>query len=179
MATFDMRTRNEKILLALLIAILFAGGNYYGYQWLSQKQSSMESTYKQLHVEQSEAKVELLETDKWAQRMAWIRDHEPALGEEGATKADVLNYVKQKAVDHNLAILDQALVDRVAHGPAGAKVGVTFKVKGSMENLVKWVADLQKPGSFYAISSFSINADQDQKSMVCSLQLVRYFKEGS
>jgi len=54
---------------------------------------------------------------------------------------------------------------------------VTVKVKGSMEALCKWLTDLEKPDQFYAISSFSLKADQDQKSMVCALQVARYFKE--
>jgi len=36
-----------------------------------------------------------------------------------------------------------------------------------------------KPDQFYAVSSFALKADQDQKSMVCTLQIARYFKEGS
>ena len=46
-----------------------------------------------------------------------------------------------------------------------------------MEGLAKWLTDLQKPDQFYAISSFSLKADQDQKSMVCTLQIARYFKD--
>jgi hypothetical protein len=54
---------------------------------------------------------------------------------------------------------------------------VSIKVKGSMQDICKWLTDLQKPEQFYAISSFSLNADQDQKSMVCSMQISRYFKD--
>jgi hypothetical protein len=56
------------------------------------------------------------------------------------------------------------------------RVNVSVKVKGSMEALVKWLTALEKPEQFYAISSFSLKADQDQKSMVCTLQIARYFK---
>ena len=76
-------------------------------------------------------------------------------------------------------VADQEIVNDVQHGAAGTRVNVSIKVKGSMQDLVKWLTDLQKPDQFYAVSLFSLKADQDQKSMVCTLQIARYFKGGS
>src|SRR5208282_2652578 len=86
-------TKNEKILLVLLAAIVFVGGNFFGYRWLAQKQSSQQLVYAGLKADQAEAKVDLLESDLWAQRTAWIHDHEPAMGDQGETHAAVLAYV--------------------------------------------------------------------------------------
>jgi len=173
-------TKNEKALLSVLAAILFAGGNYFGYRWLAQRQSSLQLAYLQLQGDQAEAKVDLRQSDLWAQRKAWTRDHEPVLGDEGDAKAAVLAYVLKGARDNKLEIMEQSLND-VQHGAAGTRINVSLKVKGSMQGLCKWLTDLQKPDQFYAISSFSLKADQDQKSMVCTLQIARYFKnkEGS
>jgi len=172
------RTRNEKILLAVLGLIVLGGVNYYGYQWLSHRQSQLSLTYAQLHADKADAEIDLLKQDFWAQRKAWIQEHEPPAGEEGDTKAQVLQYVLKGARDNKLEVLEQGLND-VQHGPAGTRVNVTVKIKGSMEGLCRWLADLQKPESFYAVSQFSLKADQDQKSMICTLQLARYFKGGS
>lgn len=172
------QTKNEKILLSILVAMVFAGGNYFGYRWLSQKQSSLQLAYLQLEGDQLDAKHDLEESPLWAQRQAWIHDHEPALTDEGQDHAAVLNYVKKGADDNNLKVLEQSLND-VEHGAAGTRMNVSIKVKGSMQDLVKWLADLQKPDQFYAVSSFSLLADQDQKSMVCTLRIARYFKGGS
>ena len=178
MTIFDKSSKNEKFLLVILAAIIFPGGNYFGYRWLVQKQSSLQLTYLQLKADQAEAKVDLLESDKYAQRQAWIRDHEPALGDEGETKAQVLESVLKGARDNKLEIMEQSLND-TQRGASGARVNVSVKVKGSMQDMAKWLTDLQKPDQFYAVSLFSLQADQDQKSMVCTLQIARYFKEGS
>jgi Tfp pilus assembly protein PilN len=178
MTIFDKSSKNEKFLLLILAAIIFVGGSYFGYRWLAQKQSSLQLAYLQLKADQAEAKVDLLESDKYAQRQAWIRDHEPTLGDEGETKAQVLEYVLKGARDNKLEIVEQSL-NNVQHGPVGARVNVSVKVKGSMQDLAKWLTNLQKPDQFYAVSLFSLKADQDLKSMVCTLQIARYFKEGS
>jgi hypothetical protein len=171
------QTRNEKVLLSVLAAIVFAGGNYFGYLWLSQRQSSLQLADAQLLADQAEAKVDLKESDSWALCKAWIRDHEPPLGDEGDAKAQVLEYVLKGARDNKLEIMEQSLND-AQHGAAGTRINVSVKIKGSMQGLCKWLTDLQKPDQFYAISSFSLKADQDQKSMVCTLQIARYFKNG-
>jgi len=169
-------TKNEKLLLWALIAVVFGIGNYIGYGWFAKKQSSLHLSYLQLQADQAEAKVDLQETDLWKQRKDWVHDHEPALGDEGDAKAQVLENVLKGARDNKLEIMNQSLND-VQRGAAGARVNVTVKVKGSMEGLCKWLTDLEKPDQFYAISSFSLQADQDQKSMVCALQVARYFKD--
>ena len=172
------RTKSEMVLLGILVLILFGGGNFYGYQWLSQKQAAMELTYAQLRADKAEAEVDLLKQDVWAQRKAWIQEHEPALGEEGDAKAAVLQSVLKGARDNKLEILEQSLNDP-QHGSAGTQVGVSIKIKGSMQGLCQWLADLQKPDSFYAVTLLSLKVDQDQKSMIGTLQVARYFKAGS
>lgn len=173
------RTRNEKVLLALLVTILFVGGNYYGYQWLSDKQSRLKRTYVEMKGDKAEAEVELEKTDVWAKRAEWVKAHEPVLGDEAETKNQILKSAVKGARDNKLDIMEQSLIEKIQRGPGGAQVGVNLKVKGSMESLVHWLTSLQKPGQFYAVSSFSLILDQDQKSFICSMQLVRYFKEGS
>ena len=171
-------TRNEKVLLSVLAAMLFVVGNFFGYRWISQKQSSLQLTEAQLRADQAEAKVDLQQSDLWAQRKSWVSDHEPVLGDEGDAKAQVLEYVLKGARANKLEIMEQSLND-VQHGAAGTRINVSVKVKGSMQDLCKWLTDLQKPDQFYAISTFSLKADQDQKSMVGTLQIARYFKGGS
>jgi len=173
-----MRTKNEKYLILVLAAIIFLGGNYYGYSWLAQKQKSLRLTEAGLKADQAEAKVDLAQSDTWTQRQAWIRDHEPALGDLGESQSALLNFVVKKARDNKLEVTDQNLSD-VQRGAAGTQLNVRVKVKGSMQDLCKWLADLQKPDQFYAVASFTLSADQDQKSMLCSVMIARYFKEGS
>jgi len=173
-----MRTRNEKILLLFLLVILFGGANFYGYEWISQRQHALEMSYLELKADRTEAEVDLQKQDLWTQRQAWIKAHEPVLTDEGDTKAKVLQYVLKGARDHDLKIAEENL-DDVQRGAGGTRVNVGLKMKGSMQDICGWLTDLQKPDSFYTVSQLSLKADEDQKSMDCTLQLARYFKVGS
>lgn len=172
------QTKNEKYLLGVLVAVVFVMGNFYGYRWLSQQQKKQDMTVASLRADEAEARLALAETDLWKQRKAWIGDHQPVLGsDEGTAKADVLEYVLKGARENKLEIVEQSLND-VQHGAAGTRVNVSVKVKGTMQDLVKWLTALENPTKFYAVSLFSLKADQDQKSMLCTLQISRYFKGG-
>lgn len=173
-----MKTRNEKFLVILLLIIVIGAGNFYGYEWLSQKQRALDLQLAQLRAEKAEALVDLQSLALWTKRKAWIQKHLPALTDEGDAKAQVLESVLKGARDQHLEILEQALGD-TQHGSTGTRVNISLKVKGRMQSLCQWLSDLQKPESFYAVSKLSLKADQDQKSMVCTLQLARNFRSGS
>ena len=174
----QIRTKNEKILIAILVGILFAGGNYYGYQWLSHKLSSLDMKYAELRADRADAEIDLQKSDLWSQRKEWLKAHEPVLKGEDSAKAEVLEQALKGARDHHLQILEQSIND-IQHGATSTRINVSVKVKGDMQSFCQWLTELQKPENFYAVSLFSMKADEDQKSMVGTLQLSRYFKGGS
>ena len=174
-----MRPRsNEKLYLAILLAILFVAANWYGYKWYAGKMAELHAKAADLQDEQDASESALSELPKWTEKMQWIKDTEPDLGSEGDAKAAVLDVVEKGATAHKLQIVEQSLND-VQHTSAGTRVNVSIKVKGSMQDLVAWLAPLEKPDTFYAVTLFSLKADADQKSFDCTLQIARYFKGGS
>lgn len=175
-----MRTKNEIRLLVTLFLVVFAMANFYGYKWFVQKQNVLALTEKRLRVDKAEAEIDLKQQDIWAQRKAWIAQHEPVLGgkDGNAKAAEVLEAIRKDILDKHLEVLDQS-PNETQQTPAGTRVNISIKIKGPMKAICEWLANLQKPESFYAVTRFSLKADQDQKSMVCTLQLAQYFKGGS
>ena len=170
-------SNSEKILLALLGLVLLGGLFFFGGKALMQKQHALDLARASLRADNAEATVELQDEPRATQRSRWIHAHEPKAEEEGDARAEVLAFVVKGARDHHLEVQDQNLGE-VEHGAAGAKVQSQVRVKGSMEGLCRWLADLQQPESFYAVDLLSLKADQDEKSMVCTLHISRYFQEG-
>jgi hypothetical protein len=168
-------TRNERILLPVLGLILFGGANFFGYQWLAKRQTALHLELLEARADRAVAEVDLAQVDLWQQRRAWLDQHQPALGDEGDARAQMLETVLKGARDQHLDVLEQNL-DEVEHNAGGTVVRVGVKVKGPMEGLCRWLAALQKPSDFYAVRAFSLKADEDATSMVCTLEVVRFFK---
>ncbi len=124
------------MLLAVLIAFVFVAGNYYGYRWLAQRQAALQTSYAGLKADRAEAEVDLQQSDLWAKRQEWVKAHEPALGDEGETKAAVLASVLKGARDHKLEIVEQSLNDSEHRWPGNAHQ-FSVKVKGRCR-LCEW-----------------------------------------
>jgi type II secretory pathway pseudopilin PulG len=170
-------TRNEQRLLLVLITIVVASGTFYGYRWLSQRQTAQQTALAELQADQAEAQVDLQDAGKFAQRKSWIDANEPPLVDVGDAKTQLQDYIEKGVTAHKLAIVVQSIDDPQV-GAAGTRIGVSITVKGPMQALCEWLTEFQKPDQFYAVTSLTMTADPDQKSMVCKLQLARYYKHG-
>lgn len=171
-------THNEKFLLSALAIIVFAGMNFFGYRALKQKESAQTLEYAQLRADQAEAKVSLQSRPTWEKREKWISQHEPVGKEEGDAQAQTLQFVLKGARAKGLQVTEQSLND-TTESPKGFRVEVALTVKGSMQALTQWLAELQDPASFYAVVYLSLKADGEQKAMVGTLHISRYFKKGN
>ncbi len=126
------RTSNEKLLLGLLLVLLFAGANWYGYKWYAGKMADLRTKADDLQSEQDGAETALKEKPLWTTRQAWIKAKQPPLGSEGDAKATVLDFVEKGATAHKLEIVEQSLND-IQKTAGGTRVSASIKVKGSMQ----------------------------------------------
>ena len=169
---------NEKLCLGILFLILFGAANWYGYKWYAGQMTDLNHKVNNLQADQDASETALKEIPQWTARQAWLKANQPAMTNEGDAKAAVLDYVEKGATSNKLEVVEQSLND-IQKTSGGVRVNVSIKVKGSMQNLVAWLAPLQKPDSFYAITLFSLKADTDQKSFDCTLQVARFFRGSS
>ena len=169
-------TSNEIYLLAVLGFIAFVGLNFFGYRALRQSETAQTLEYAQLRADQAEARVSLSRQTVWDSREAWINKHQPTAKDEGVAKAETLQFILTGARGKGLQVLDQSLSDSLEETDS-FRVEIVLTVKGSMQALAQWLAGLQDPASFYAVPSMSLKADADQKAMICTLHLYRFFKK--
>ena len=168
-------TPNEKFLLGVLLLIVFAGVNFFGYRFLKQKTDTQTLDYAQARADQAEAKVSLLKQSTWEKREGWIKQHEPVATDEGDAKAETLQFVLTAARSRGLQVLEQSLNDTTEDAD-GFRVEIALTVKGSMQGLTQWLTGLQDPASFYAVPYVSLKADGEQKAMVGTFHIYRFFR---
>jgi hypothetical protein len=169
-------TRSEKFLLGILGLVAVGGGLYFGGSALLDRQLALEHQRRLLHADQLEAMVDLQAQPEGEARRSWLRAHQPVLINEGDAGAQVLSFLVKGARDHHLEV-ETENPGAVQHGPGGVRIGAEIKLKGGMESLCRWLAELQQPQSFYAVDFFSLQADPDQKSVICEVHISRYFQE--
>ena len=167
-------TPNEKFLLTLLGLIAFVGVNFFGYRALSQRQATLSVEQAQLRGDQAEAQVSLQDQGLWQTRRAWVTAHQPVATNEDDAKAQTLQFILAGVRGSGLEVVEQSLSSQ-SSDPGTLQVEVVLTIKGPMQGLAQWLAGLQDPASFYAVPFLSLKADDDKKSMLCTLHISRYF----
>jgi hypothetical protein len=54
-------------------------------------------------------------------------------------------------------------------------VGVKLKLSGNLENVVKWLAELQQPEKFQAVTNFSLKSEEQPPKVSLELDVARWY----
>ena len=169
------QTKNEQRLLWLVGAMVLVMITIYGLGALSRTQAGLNAEYRRVRLQQVDGRSLVSEADTWTERTEWLAVNAPRCGEEGKTRAEVLEHGLQEARDNHMQILEQSLGD-VQRTAEGVSVSAKFRATGTMEQVCRCLSALQNPRKFYAVTSLSLRAGETDQVMICSITLKRFFK---
>ena len=167
-------TEKEKRLTLMLLVAVFLAINLFGLTFLSRKRKALEADLFRLRTEQLEAKNWLGEKDLWLERKKWLDDNQPRLKNGGEANANLLETVQSSAQHQKITIVEQGFMEP-ANKTHYRQVGVKLKVNGTLEDITRWLANLQQPAKFQAVTTLSLKSDADPSRMKCELQVVRWY----
>ncbi len=166
-------TSSEKNLSLLLGGALFLAANLLGGSFYLRKSKLLRMEIDALKNRRIEASVWIEEKELWESRAKWIADNQPRRPESGDPSSNLLEEIQRTAREHQLQILEQSLQDPVKK-PSVFEVAIRLKVGGSFENIVLWLASLQKPAAFLAVPSFTLKSDKEPPNVICDLLIARW-----
>jgi hypothetical protein len=166
--------RRERLLAGTVVLVVFLLVNLFFWSWLFRAigDSRLEvAKRKAMHNEQM---VLLRESDLWANRDKWLREHQPAF--HGASDASaLLDQLKQVAGKYNV------LIENPAIGPSAAtgnyqSVSVSIETKSQWPPLVHFLYDVQAPDGFMVFESANVAIDpSDQTQMRGKFKIARWY----
>ncbi len=164
---------SEQRLLVLLLIILFGVGQVVLYRWFTDFQKKAQLEEVKIAQQKMEAKVWLEEKELWLQRQQWIQSQQPGWREPGLMSSDLLDFLQKSAKMQGLEIQDQQVLEPEIL-PQATQVAARLKLVGKMEKLTRWMAELQKPESFYAVLKFTVKSDADPTKVVAEVLIARW-----
>jgi hypothetical protein len=169
-------TAKEQKLLFLLIGALFVLLNIVGLQAFLNRQRLLQSNIAQLRTQLDEHRSILAGKDYWEQRGAWLEANQP-VDDTGTVEDDTkfTEFVEVSAKNSGLEYTRRGGGPLPARG-AIAEVYDASTVKGSMEALVKWLSELQKPKDFRVIKQLRIKCTEKPPDVVCDLEVARWYR---
>ena len=171
-------TNNEKKLALLLSLALFLFANLIGWNVVSRGVRSLQTRRTRLRNEQLEAANWLAERDTWLARKKWLEAAQPRFKSAGEANTNLLETVQSSARRQNVAIYDQSFAEPVKR-EYYQEIVVKLRVSGTLEGISRWLAELQQPENFHAVTKFSLKSEAEPSKVKCDLQIARWYAPAS
>jgi hypothetical protein len=167
-------TKSEKRLSGILVLALFAMANFFGLSYIFELASDSVRVVADLRSQEQSNSIWLREKDLWLKRKQWIEKSQPRIQPNQAPQSDLLESLTASAKSSQLQILEQSFGEIQAK-PNYQSVSVRFKLSGALQNVVKWLVQVQQPELFQAITSFSLKSGNEPPTVNVELEVARWY----
>ncbi len=168
-------TKLEKTLIIALVATIFLLGNLFGVSALLRHRRTLQLDAITLKGERDESNIWLNEKDKWLARKAWLDKTQPKASQTEAAQSTFFEELQKSARTLNLAINEQGFGE-VSESTYFQSVAVKMRITGSLENTTRWLASIQRPELFQAITSFSLKSEKDPPNVNVELEIAKFYR---
>ena len=167
-------TKAEKRLSVILIIALFVMANFYGLSALFDLMSDSSRDLSDLRGRVNTNDIWLREKDLWLQRKQWIEKTQPRIQSDQVPQSELLQSVTASAKANQLEIQEQSFGE-IRSTPNYQSVSVRFKLSGALQNVIKWLVQIQQPELFQAITSFSLKSESEPPTVSLELEIARLY----
>jgi predicted PurR-regulated permease PerM len=167
-------TKRERRLAVLFVLALFAMANFYGLSYIFELASDSSRAVADLWSQEQSNGIWLREKDLWLKRKLWIDKTQPRIQPNQAPQSDLLESLTASAKSNQLQIVEQSFGE-IQSKPNYQSVSVRFKLGGPLQNVVKWLVQVQQPELFQAITSFSLKSGNEPPTVNLELEIARWY----
>lgn len=156
--------RRERILGAIVVGVVLVLVNLFVWSWLLSATHDARGEVAKRKLIRNEQLIYIRESDLWAQRDKWLREHQPPF--RGASDATtLLDQLKQIAGKYNVLIENPAIGSGEST-PAYQSVFASVETKSTWPALVHFLYDVQNPEAFIVFENVDIMIDSSDPSQM-------------
>ena len=167
-------TKSEKRLSTILIVAVFATGNFYGLGYLFDLLSTSSREVSELQSQEHSNEIWLRERDLWLGRKRWIEASQPRIRPNQVPQSELLESLTTSAKANQLEIQEQSFAENKST-PNYQSVAVRLKLAGALQNVIKWLVQIQQPELFQAITNFSLKSANEPPNVSLELEIARWY----
>jgi hypothetical protein len=167
-------TKSEKRLSIILIVALFFTANFYGLSYLSDLMGESSREVSDLRSQVHSNDIWLRERDLWLRRKQWIETTQPRIHSSQVPQSELLESVTNSAKADQLEIQEQGFGENLST-PNYQSVAVRLKVSGALQNVIKWLVQIQQPELFQAVTTFSLKSANEPPTVTLELEIARWY----
>jgi hypothetical protein len=167
-------TKSEKRLLILFGLAVFVMANFYGLSYLLDRESEVTRQLSELEANAKTNQIWLREKQFWLARKQWIERQQPRVRAGQVPQSELLQAMTASAQANQLVIQEQSFAE-LKSTPSYQSVAVKLKLSGNLENVVKWLAEIQQPEKFQAVTNFSLKSEEQPPKVSLELEVARWY----
>ena len=166
--------RNERRLLTILGVAIFLMASFYGISYLLDIESGLALKIQGLEANANTDQIWLREKQFWLDRKNWIDQKQPRVAAGTVPQSELLQALTSSAQNHKLSIQEQSFTDAKST-PDYQAVAVRLKVTGALEDVIRWLVEIQQPEKFQAVTNFSLKSQEKPPAVDLELQVARWY----
>ncbi len=168
--------KREKFLALGLSIVLVAGLVWLGVMRLNVWKKNLDSQALDVERTKVEAEELLSQEQLWEARSGWLDKSQKPFGARKDSELALIKFIEESAKSHNVTIKVQPAepVERTD------LIALTMVVEAhaEMENVMRWMHDLQQPATFLAIPALRMLPDaEDTAKVSASLNIQKWFQK--
>jgi hypothetical protein len=166
--------KSERRLIIVLGLALFIMGTFYLVSYLLDIESGLALKIRGLEASANTDQVWLREKQFWLDRKKWIDQKQPKVAPGAVPQSELLQSLTASAQNHKLTIQEQSFTDAKSTANYQA-VAVRLKLTGTLEDVVRWLVDVQQPEKFQAVTTFSLKSQEKPPAVDLELEVARWY----
>ena len=167
-------TKGEKRLSLVLGVALLVMGTFYLVSYLLDIESDQSLKIRGLEANANTDQVWLREKQFWLDRKQWIDQKQPRVPAGAVPQSELLQSLTTSAQNHKLTIQEQSFADAKSTANYQA-VAVRLKLTGTLEDVVRWLVEVQQPEKFQAVTNFSLKSQEKPPAVDLELEVARWY----
>jgi hypothetical protein len=167
-------TKSEKRLSLMLGLAVFVMATFYLVSYLLDIESGLALKIQGLEANANTNQVWLREKQFWLDRKQWIDQKQPRVAIGGVPQSELLQSLTTSAQSHKLTIQEQSFADAKSTANYQA-VAVRLKLTGTLEDVVRWLVEVQQPEKFQAVTNLSLKSQEKPPAVDLELEVARWY----
>lgn len=167
-------TKGEKRLSLVLGVAILVMGTFYLVSYLLDIESDLALKIRGLEANANTDQVWLREKQFWLDRKQWIDQKQPRVAAGAVPQSELLQSLTTSAQNHKLTIQEQSFSDAKSTANYQA-VAVRLKLTGTLEDVVRWLVEVQQPEKFQAVTNFSLKSQEKPPAVDLELEVARWY----
>jgi len=168
-------TASERRLLALFGGLLFLLLNLVAIKWYSAGRHQLSAQVTALEQTAAEYRTLLTERPQWEARQHWMQDHPLEAHQGREADSRFAEEIQRSLTQNGLSIDAQQLMDSAQDGGL-VQAQLEFSVKGRLEQVVRWLCQIQQPGNHLVVQAFTLRRIDAGDIMTARIRIGKIFR---